>query len=232
MIFRQTRLAAILTTLCLVPFAASGCAAPEKSSIAQIEPYAGGRPPTIRPLQPPPARKPDPPRVAAKGGNDSWMPAIGISKRWTSVVVHHSANEKASPEAMRNYHMNQRGWDELGYHFVIGNGVAYGDGQVYVGNRWKKQMTGAHCKTPGNQYNEHGIGICLIGDLQKNRPTAKQMDSLARLVAFLTNQCGIPRSRVLTHGGITGKTACPGRHFSLRALFNRMDAGRLSASSR
>ncbi len=210
---------------------ASGCAGNRKSSIAQIEPYAGGRPATVRPLQPPPAPRPQPPAVAKKD-NNSWVPAIGISRRWTSVVVHHSANAKASPDAMRSYHMNTRGWDELGYHFVIGNGIAYGDGAVYVGNRWKKQMTGAHCKTPGNQYNEHGVGICLIGDLQKTKPTPRQMESLARLVNFLCQKCGIPRSRVLTHGGITGKTACPGKNFSLKALFSRMDAGHLSAASR
>ena len=124
---------------------------------------------------------------------------------------------------MRDYHMNVRGWDELGYHFVVGNGVGYEDGRVFVGNRWTQQMHGAHCKTPGNQYNEHGIGICLIGDFQHGQPTQRQMDALARLVAYLSEQCGIPRNQILTHGGVTGKTECPGRNFSMASLLQRLN---------
>lgn len=156
------------------------------------------------------------------------MPSVGISKRWKYIVVHHSANNRDTPEKMRDWHMRGRGWDELGYHFVIGNGVAYGDGQVYVGNRWKKQMHGAHCKTPGNQYNDYGIGICLIGDFQSSRPTPKQVASLAKLMSFLSNRCNVPQSRIMTHGGITHKTACPGRNFSLGPVLKQMTQYRAS----
>ena len=157
------------------------------------------------------------------------MPSRGLTRRWQSIVIHHSASAKSTPQNMREYHMNVRGWDELGYHFVIGNGVAYEDGKVYVGNRWTQQMHGAHCKTPGNQYNDHGVGICLIGDFQQGQPTARQMDSLARLVAFITQQTGISRSQILTHGGVTGKTECPGRNFSVASLMNRLDGVRLTS---
>ncbi len=125
---------------------------------------------------------------------------------------------------MRDWHVRGRGWDELGYHFVIGNGVGYGDGKVYVGARWTKQMHGAHCKTPNNYYNDHGIGICLIGNLDSHTPTQKQMQSLSRLVSFLSSKCDIPQSKVNTHGGVTHKTACPGKHFSLQSLLRQLSA--------
>ncbi len=156
------------------------------------------------------------------GAHPEWSPQVEISPRWTCMVIHHSAGEKGSPEGIDQYHRD-RGWDEMGYHFLIGNGNGYPDGAVYVGTRWLKQKHGAHCKVPGNYYNEHGIGICLVGDLDEHPPTELQMQSLAQLVAFLEARCDIGPDRVLTHGGITGKTECPGRHFSINDLFRRMD---------
>jgi N-acetyl-anhydromuramyl-L-alanine amidase AmpD len=133
---------------------------------------------------------------------------------------------------MRDWHVNGRGWDALGYHFVIGNGIGYGDGEVFVGERWQKQMHGAHCKTPDNRYNQRGIGICLIGNLDDHTPTRAQVETLARLVRFLVEECGIERSDILTHGGVTRKTACPGRYFSLAAVFQRIPWQSASVSSK
>lgn len=170
-----------------------------------------------------------PPKWMAFGGKvapePGWIPAIGISPRWRYIVVHHSASEIATPQAMDNAH-RARGWDELGYHFVIGNGHGYPDGRVFIGPRWKKQKWGAHCKTPGAEYNQFGIGICLMGNMENHKPTERQMQSLARLVAFLERQCNIPPDRVLTHGGITHKTQCPGRYFSRADLLLRVNAYR------
>lgn len=210
--------------------AGSGCAAKPHTTVAQLEPYAGSRPGEIGKLPKRVARQP--PRVATGKAAGGWIPAGGLSNRWKYIVIHHSASRTSTPQGMRQWHMQGRGWDELGYHFVIGNGVRYGDGKVFVGNRWAQQKHGAHTKTPSNDYNQHGIGICLIGDFETGRPTEKQLQSLARLVSFLSAKCGIGRSRILTHGGVTHKTACPGSHFSLDALFRRMPGSTISASSR
>ena len=206
----------------------SGCAARPDTSISQLDPYVGGRPPTIARLPRPAVRQP---RGVGLGGERGWVPRGGISKRWDSIVIHHSASDRSTPQGMRDWHVNGRGWVALGYHFVIGNGVGYGDGQIYVGERWHKQMHGAHCKTPGNHYNNHGIGICLIGDLQTHRPTRKQLAALNRLLSFLSSKAHISRSRILTHGGVTGKTQCPGQHFSLQPVLQKLSMQQLSASS-
>ncbi len=204
--------------------ALAGCM-PEKSTIAQVDPYLGQRPPESRPL-PPREQPPIAPPVARGGSKPGWMPPGGISNRWKCVVVHHSANDKSTPEGMRSWHMKGRGWDELGYHFVIGNGIGYGDGVVYVGARWAQQKHGAHCKTDNNFYNDHGIGICLIGNLDAHPPTPKQMEALGRLVSYLCDKTGVPASKVYTHGGVTNKTACPGRYFSLAGLKRLIAPGR------
>lgn len=118
-----------------------------------------------------------------------------------------------------------RGWEGLGYHFVIGNGHGSGDGQIEIGSRWHSQMHGAHCKTKDNYFNEHGIGICLVGDFTKSRPSPRQMDSLQQLVSFLTNRCNIRPDRVTTHSAVTGKTECPGKNFPLQTIRRTLLAG-------
>ena len=136
-------------------------------------------------------------------------------------MIHHSATTRGGAAAFDSHH-KQNGWDELGYHFVIGNGTSTPDGAVEVGSRWYKQKHGAHCKTPDNAYNERGIGICLVGDFQHDSPTPVQMASLEKLARFLMARCNIPLSGVVTHAGVTGKTVCPGRRFPQAALKRRL----------
>lgn len=178
----------------------------------------------------PPHRTPDnavksAPYKAPLRAPQPWNPrAARISSRWTTIVIHHSGTEGGGAKTFDKHHREQNGWDELGYHFVIGNGTATPDGFVEVGSRWHKQKHGAHCKTPDNYYNEHGIGICLVGNFDRTRPTAKQMASLERLLRYLCTACGIPPTQITTHRGVTGKTRCPGRYFSIAALRRAMTA--------
>ncbi|MFQ5589758.1 MAG: peptidoglycan-binding protein, partial [Phycisphaerae bacterium] len=61
------------------------------------------------------------------------MPRRGrISPRWTTIVIHHSATETGGASLFDRFH-RKRGWDGLGYHFVIGNGTDTPDGLIEVG---------------------------------------------------------------------------------------------------
>lgn len=209
---------------------ATGCADEGVRYQPLPEPYTGARPAPKPPPAPPveaPEREPVP--LTAKGAA-GWTPPGGISrKNWKTIVVHHSANASDTPDSMHRYHL-LRGWENgLGYHFVIGNGVNYPDGQVFVGPRWTRQQPGAHCATkkggmffgawrPKGFFNDHGIGICLIGNLNQSRPSAKQIKSLQSLVRFLTSQTGISGSQVYGHGHITHATECPGKNLPLARL--------------
>lgn len=163
-----------------------------------------------------------PPSLSGRSGSSyptRWLPSGGrISSKWTHVVIHHSATGSGGAWRFDRYHRVNNGWDELGYHFVIGNGSDTPDGYVEVGPRWYKQKHGAHCKTPSNYYNEHGVGICLVGDFTKRGPSTKQLASLERVTRFLCERCDISPDHVTTHGAITGRTQCPGRHFQVKAL--------------
>lgn len=143
---------------------------------------------------------------------------IRPSGRWRSVVIHHSATDRGSAEGMDRYHREERRMaNGLAYHFVIGNGRGMGDGEIAIGDRWRQQLDGGH--TAIDTANRTGIGICLIGNFEKNRPSAAQMQSLEALVRYLQDRCHIPLDRVTTHKHVhPGHTVCPGKLFPEAAL--------------
>ena len=147
----------------------------------------------------------------------SWIP-IAKPNHWKWIVIHHSATATGGAAAFDKMH-RAKGWDELGYHFVIGNGTDTRDGQIEVGSRWPKQKWGAHTKTPDNRFNEHGIGICLVGNFDITHPTAAQMRSLEKLVAYLMHTYNISPDNVLGHKN-TKPTDCPGANMDLAAVRN------------
>jgi hypothetical protein len=215
-VVKRTR-GAVLIAVGLV---AAGCAPSKVGVLAQL-PDPVFNTPVARQSQ-----APAPPPVTRKATRPSklspWEPRGGTSGRWECIVIHHSGGQKGGAKAFHEFHTRVRHWDELGYHFVIGNGSDTPDGHVEVGPRWRKQKHGAHCKVPGNYYNDHGIGICLVGNFEHSRPTPAQMASLEELARYLMTACQIPPEQVNTHRGITGRTACPGRKFRLAELKRRL----------
>ncbi|HRK29458.1 MAG TPA: peptidoglycan recognition family protein [Tepidisphaeraceae bacterium] len=150
-----------------------------------------------------------------------WIP-LAQARPWRWIVIHHSATRNGSVTAFDRMH-KQKGWDECGYHFVIGNGDGAGDGQIQVGPRWPKQKWGAHAKTADNKYNEFGIGICLVGNFDESRPTEKQLASLARLTAYLQQSYGISGGNILGHSATGKQTACPGRNMNIATVRKMAD---------
>lgn len=151
-------------------------------------------------------------RLAARDPSHPWY-AEGY-RLWRYIVIHHSASEGGNAAVFDTQH-RKRGWDELGYHFVIDSGRGGPDGRIEVGGRWTKQKWGAHCGgTPNNEYNNHGIGICLVGNFTDRLPSEKQLESLRRLVEYLVSTYDIPPENVIGHrDSPNASTECPGRRF-------------------
>ncbi len=140
-------------------------------------------------------------------------------RNWTSIVIHHSGTKSGSARSFDEYHRFQRGWTHgLGYHFVIGNGNDQGDGVIVAGPRWKQQQAGAHANS--TEYNEHGIGICLVGNFDEAPPTPAQLSAVRALIARLAHDFGIHSDNVYGHGQIRrgGGTACPGKLLNIYQL--------------
>ncbi len=137
---------------------------------------------------------------------------------WRYITIHHSALEesvstvstqsgtKNALRKMQKYHMDSRGWGDLGYHFLIDS-----QGQVYEGRSMHWQ--GAHAgRDKRNRNNNVGnIGVCLIGNFDKTRPTAASLRSLKKLVLNLRQQHRIPANRIRGHMDWK-QTECPGEN--------------------
>jgi hypothetical protein len=139
-------------------------------------------------------------------------------REWKYIVVHHSATPTGNAERFDRFHREVRGWSGgLGYHFVIGNGRGSGDGEIETGPRWLEQQSGAHAGI--TEYNQYGIGVCLVGDFTDSRPTERQMQALVALCRYLMKQCNIDADHVYGHRELPGATTeCPGKQFDMDEL--------------
>jgi hypothetical protein len=182
-----------LTVVLGVVLLSAGCTGAPPGSINQVGPAVGES-------------------IEAEVG---WEPQLSLRK-WDWIVVHHSATLVGSAASFHRGHQ-RRGWEGLGYHFVIGNGSETRDGMVEVGYRWTRQLTGAHV---GGDNNIGKIGICLVGNFDNERPSAKQLASLAKLVRYLQTRHGVPSWRVVGHRDVVaaGYTHCPGAQFPMKEL--------------
>jgi hypothetical protein len=143
-----------------------------------------------------------------------WPPASPL-RRWRYIVLHHTASNSGSVESIDAAHQQRtdgegNNWRGIGYHFVIGNGNGIPDGAIEPTFRWQDQSAGAHAGV--SEYNEFGVGICLVGNFEEGPPTPKQLAAVKRLVAALKGRCGIDTAGVLKHGDLK-TTACPGKFF-------------------
>jgi hypothetical protein len=176
-------------------------------------------------------------RAAAPGGRGIAPPKFNGREVWnakpmsmrgdpepmgkiTRVTLHHTADPRpvgvsfaAVAERMRAYqngHQVDNRWADIGYHFIVDQ-----KGRIWEGRElnWK----GAHA---GNkEANENNVGISLIGNFENSVPTAEQVTATEDLLIWLSQEYGIPSSRIYTHNeierlyGIKGTTCCPGKRF-------------------
>ncbi len=146
-------------------------------------------------------------------------------REWEWIIIHHSATRVGSAEVFDAAHRSRGMINGLAYHFVIDNGTdGKPDGFIETGPRWINQMHGGHCRQA--YINEHGIGICLVGNFSVDQPTSKQLDSLALLIRGLQEQFHIPNDHVLGHGEVIGEfSECPGSQFPWDELHKRLREG-------
>jgi LysM repeat protein len=139
---------------------------------------------------------------------------------WKAIIVHHSAIKNGNAESYGRTHRKRGMQNGLAYHFVIGNGIDSGDGQIEIGPRWTGQLQGGHVKN--HQLNLTAIGICLVGNFEKERPTRKQLNSFTLLVDWLQKSVLRRQVRFAGHREIKGEqTVCPGKNFPLSTMHRR-----------
>ena len=112
-----------------------------------------------------------------------------MRRRWQFIVVHNSGTRQGSARIFDYYHRHVRRMrNGLAYHFVIGNGTSTGDGQIEVGDRWRRQINGGHVHS--DYLNNIALGICLVGDFNRGQPTRRQLEACEELINYLRKRCG------------------------------------------
>ena len=137
--------------------------------------------------------------------------------KWQRIVVHHSATKYGNAEKYDAAHRLRGMQNGLAYHFLIGNGLDAGDGEIEIGPRWLKQQPGGHVK---NQLiNQTAIGICLIGNFEKTHPSKKQLAAFTQLMDWLQGVTLRKKVHFVGHRELKGEqTVCPGKNFPLALM--------------
>lgn len=102
--------------------------------------------------------------------------------------------------SMQKFHQEDRGWDDIGYSFVVGS-----DGYLYQGRGWN--WVGAHTKG----HNSIGYGVSFIGDFTASVPE----DPILSLVRDRFLKCAVTSGYMSSNYTIQGhrqvvNTSCPG----------------------
>ena len=142
--------------------------------------------------------------------------------KWQRIVVHHSAIKYGNVEKYDAAHRLRGMQNGLAYHFLIGNGIDAGDGEIEIGSRWHKQQAGGHVKN--HLINQTAIGICLIGNFEKTHPSKKQLAAFTQLMDWLQGVALGKKVHFAGHRELKGEqTVCPGKHFPLALMHARYD---------
>ncbi len=144
-----------------------------------------------------------------------------LRERWRFIIVHNSGTRQGNARIFSYYHKNVRRMKNgLAYHFVIGNGTSSGNGEIEVGDRWRRQINGGHVHS--DYLNNISLGICLVGDFNRSQPTRAQLEASEELIRYLRARCGKVERRdipVRPHREMNPPrwpTDCPGDDFPYR----------------
>lgn len=115
----------------------------------------------------------------------------------THVLVHCSDSTWGDAAEIARWH-KAKGWNTIGYHYVITNGhttskgayVPARDGALETGR--PEATVGAHCPA----YNARSVAVCLIG---RGTYSAAQLARLTETIADVCTRYNIPAERVIGH---------------------------------
>ena len=93
------------------------------------------------------------------------------------VVIHHSLTKDSgsvSWSAIHSYHVNEKGWSDIGYHA----GIEEADGRLICLFGRPDWISGAHTRGA----NGRSLGFCFIGNYDDSRPDDARRRVAARRV--------------------------------------------------
>jgi len=118
----------------------------------------------------------------------------------SQIVLHHSATTSGTPSAFARFHIQNRKWPGIGYHYVIAkNGTVY---QTQDLNTVSNHVQNANTKS---------VGICFVGNFDIEDPTPFQLHSVRWLIKKINTELKVPLQ--ITKHNQFAKKSCPGTRF-------------------
>lgn len=125
------------------------------------------------------------------------------------IIIHHSATQDTEAlvwKALWDYHVKIRGWQDIGYHYIIDR--VNGDYVALVGR--PEHIQGAHVRG----FNHCSIGVCCVGNYSMESPNPQMLQVLVnRVLRPLMHRYEIGLEEVLFHRDVAA-TECPGKLFT------------------
>ncbi|XP_066109400.1 N-acetylmuramoyl-L-alanine amidase [Saccopteryx bilineata] len=121
----------------------------------------------------------------------------------------------ANMRSMQRFHQDTRGWDDIGYSFVVGS-----DGYVYEGRGW--YWVGAHTRG----HNSCGFGVAFVGNYTADLPAKAALRTVRDVLPRCAVRAGLlqPDYSLLGHRQLV-HTTCPGEAlFHLLRTWPHFDA--------
>jgi N-acetyl-anhydromuramyl-L-alanine amidase AmpD len=134
-------------------------------------------------------------------------------RKINKIFIHHSASEFGDAKLITEWH-KERGWSDIGYHFVILNG--YRTSEDYKKKNIDEKLIGtvergldvSKVGTHVKNHNSDSIGICLIHD--KDPYNEKQLNAYRVLVSQLAMVYGVSIENIKGHYEVDSKKPlCP-----------------------
>ena len=148
---------------------------------------------------------------------DTDLPGLPVIRRQIDyIVIHHSLtddNHTLNWNAIRKYHTEVNGWDDVGYHY----GIEYVGETARIVNGRSTALIGAHVKG----LNTNSIGICVVGNFDKIDPPQDKWELALALTRTLRRVHNVPVEKVLGHGeaqrlvGDKWRKSCPGLRWNM-----------------
>jgi uncharacterized protein with LGFP repeats len=172
-------------------------------------------------------------RAAWGARRNTYCDSPRTASHTTGVIFHHTAGSNRYSKAQsrgivrstQTYHMQGRGWCDIGYNFLVDK-----YGQTFVGRSGGvlNQVRGAHA---GNKtVNTYAMGVSMMGNLQNVRPSAAMKTATVKLIGWRLGTNYLPAKgtyaiaghrlhRIAGHRDVSlsgirpaTATACPGRY--------------------
>ena len=125
-----------------------------------------------------------------------------------TVLIHHAgvvfkpdADPAAKMRGLLRFSREDKGWPDVPYHFVVAP-----DGRVFEG----REM--GYAPDTNTDFDTSGfVNVEVLGHFDEQRVSEVQLESTARVVAWLADELDMPTAELQTHEGVApGQTSCPG----------------------